>query len=261
LKKREAIMKMSYLKRKRPEELVNQQQHPVASKKWMDEMALLKEENGMVCVVCQEGYRSKPHQILSVYVYCKSARLPYGAKFIDCVGQCRIATQSTWAVSTASSFVCIHSQCHDLAARADRAHAKAPKDEWEGAALRNGHVKCNNLLPLRGTATISTYDSAVQGYFERVDRDTKAQVTLGTFSFFSFCAHDLRFLLLRVSFGENLSEDTNGGGLESNLKLVVPLVQMASFLLDSDRTQRSRAEALVEALVSGQVTFFSLFHL
>jgi hypothetical protein len=65
----------------------------------------------------------------------------------------------------------------------------------------------------------------------------------------SYVAHDARFLLLRVAFAENLSEDTNGGGLESNLKLLVPLLQMGSYLLDTDRSQRAQAEAFFQAFV------------
>ena len=144
----------------------------------------------MVCVVCQEGYRSKPGHVLAVYVYCKGVRLPLGAKLVStsgppratstgCVLSCVLSCERLaltvplarpWAMSSASSFVCIHPSCHDSAARADRSHPKAPKDEWEGAALRNGHVRCNNLLPLRGPAHIPMYDAALHAYFERIDR-------------------------------------------------------------------------------------------
>jgi len=249
-KNRESMMRQAMMKRKRPSS--SPEDKPVASaKKWMDEMAALKEESGLVCVVCHEGYRSRPHQLLSTYVFCKGVKLPSGSKYVDCSALARVASASTWAVASASSFVCIHAMCHDTAARADRSHAKAPKDEWEGAALRNGHVRCNNLLPLRGAVPVPMYDAAVLSFFERVDRETKAQVSAGLLSFFSYCAHDLRVLLLRVSFGENLSEDTNGGGLESNLKLVVPWVQMGTYLLELDKAQRATAEQLVDALCSG----------
>ena len=38
--------------------------------------------------------------------------------------------------------------CHEHASKAER-KKKNPKDEWEGATVRNQHNPCNNLFPVR----------------------------------------------------------------------------------------------------------------
>ena len=48
-------------------------------------------------------------------------------------------------------------------------------------------------------------------------------------SLFTTAVHDLRVLLLRIAHNESLSADTRGGGRESNLKFVVPLVQLGVY--------------------------------
>ena len=51
----------------------------------------------------------------------------------------------------------IHFSCHQNAYRVD-SQLRQPKKEWEGAAIRNDHTKCNNLLPIRGgTLPLDSY--------------------------------------------------------------------------------------------------------
>lgn len=38
----------------------------------------LEDEEGVRCMVCQEGYRFKPREILGIYVYCSQLR--HGAR-------------------------------------------------------------------------------------------------------------------------------------------------------------------------------------
>jgi E3 ubiquitin-protein ligase UBR4 len=231
-------------------------------KRWVDEMTQLEEEDSaLVCIVCHEGYRSKPQQMICAYTWEKSLGLPLGGTFLTGSGLTKQVGSGAsgqqppvWCLSSTSAFVCIHQSCHETAARTDRSHPKAPKDEWEGAELRNGHIKCNNLIPLRGSTPLPVYDSAVHAFFERVDRDTKVKIGSAVFtndpSLFSLIAHDLRLLFVRMSYGENLTEDTKGGSIESNLKLMVPLMQMGQHFLNVDTNHKSNAEALLVSFIS-----------
>jgi hypothetical protein len=47
-----------------------------AKPKWMEEMDALEEEEGLRCMVCQEGYSFKPKEVLGVYVHSKTLALP-----------------------------------------------------------------------------------------------------------------------------------------------------------------------------------------
>jgi len=43
---------------------------------------------------------------------------------------------------------------------------KNPKKEWDGAAIRNDHTKCNNLFPIRGgNLRLDDYGSTVDRYY------------------------------------------------------------------------------------------------
>ncbi|KAJ1632105.1 E3 ubiquitin-protein ligase UBR4-domain-containing protein, partial [Pavlovales sp. CCMP2436] len=71
-------------------------------------------------------------------------------------------------------------------------------------------TRCNALLPLCGPATL---DNA---YAEAAE----------------LLAHDVRALLLRLASGASFSDDCAGGGRHSNLRLLLPLLQLACLSLD-----------------------------
>ena len=54
--------------------------------------------------------------------------------------------------TTVSHFNIIHFSCHRDATRAERS-MRQPKEEWDGATLRNNQTKCNNLFPMQGPQT------------------------------------------------------------------------------------------------------------
>jgi hypothetical protein len=54
-------------------------------------------------------------------------------------------------ITQVTCFKTIHFSCHREASRAERT-MKQPKEEWEGATLRNSQTKCNNLFPLWGAS-------------------------------------------------------------------------------------------------------------
>ncbi|GER49260.1 E3 ubiquitin-protein ligase UBR4 [Striga asiatica] len=116
-----------------------------------------EEEDGLACMVCREGYRLRPTDLLGVYTYSKRVSLGAGSSGSsrgDCV------------YTTVSHFNIIHFQCHQEAKRADAA-LKTPKKEWDGAALRNNETLCNNLFPLRGPSVpVGQYVRYVEQYWD-----------------------------------------------------------------------------------------------
>lgn len=116
-----------------------------------------EEEDGLACMVCREGYSLRPMDLLGVYTYSKRVNLGVGTSGSargDCV------------YTTVSHFNIIHYQCHQEAKRADAA-LRAPKKEWEGAALRNNETLCNNLFPLRGTSVpVTQYMRYIDQYWD-----------------------------------------------------------------------------------------------
>ncbi|KAH9257257.1 hypothetical protein BASA81_004414 [Batrachochytrium salamandrivorans] len=191
-----------------------------------------KREAGLRCCVCYEGLQAKPDWLLCAYVYCK-----------------QMPNQTVGIVSTVSSFVCIHAHCHDLALATEKEHHNR-KDEWEGAQIRNGHAACNNLLPLRyHLATTSSYTEAQRKYFERVGVSSNSPLNR-----LELVCRDIRLLMLRVAFEESLIVHTGGGSIESNLSLLVPLLQLASFHAKSQVLPHHQQREIDYLLVCNAVT-------
>lgn len=116
-----------------------------------------EEEEGLACMVCREGYRLRPTDLLGVYTYSKRVNLGVGSPG-NARGDC--------VYTTVSHFNIIHFQCHQEAKRADAA-LRNPKKEWDGAALRNNETLCNNLFPLRGPSVpIGQYIRYVDQYWD-----------------------------------------------------------------------------------------------
>ena len=109
--------------------------------------------------------------------------------------------------STVTHFNVIHFACHREASRAERT-MKQPKEEWEGATLRNSQTKCNNLLPMH-TPSVSeeAYAICVEqwwahlGHLGRVDAPRCKLACI-----------DLKLLLLRFAMEESFSTYSKGGG-------------------------------------------------
>jgi E3 ubiquitin-protein ligase UBR4 len=75
-----------------------------------------------------------------------------------------------FAYSTVTHFNFIHFSCHRDAAKADKA-LKQPKEEWDGATVRNQQTKCNNLCPVWGpNITDEAYAQSVERYFQGQSR-------------------------------------------------------------------------------------------
>ena len=107
--------------------------------------------------------------------------------------------------------------------------SKAPKSEWEGATLRNSRVKCNAILPIvhgpnQSDIPLMTMESALSDYSETV---SSLVGTSSSRSALWSVLHDLRFLLLRISYNESLSSDCGGGSVASNCQLIYHLIYLA----------------------------------
>ena len=162
--------------------------------------------------------------------------------------------RSSIFTTTVSAGNGIHFKCHRLARQADRNHPKAPKSEWEGAALRNSRVACNVILPL-----VSSHSSKVP--LMAVDTAlTEHQVALTNMlgvtpkSLLWTVLHDVRFLILRMAYGEALSTDCGGGSIASNCQLIFYQFIMADMFdkdAQVDQPEHSRqARGLAAGLLS-----------
>eukprot|EP00850_Spirogloea_muscicola_P019673 SM000196S05365 [mRNA] locus=s196:186709:205871:+ [translate_table: standard] len=165
------------------------------------DLAEVEEEGGFIkgewsmslsCMVCREGYRLRPTDMLGAYCFSKRVNI--------------IATagRTDWAYSTVSHFNVIHFQCHTEAKRADSA-LKAPKKEWEGATLRNSETLCNSLFPLRAhTVAMGQYARCVDSFWESM-----AAVARADGSRLRLLLHDIA--LRRTGVAEDLSGSPSRG--------------------------------------------------
>jgi hypothetical protein len=129
--------------------------------------------------------------------------------------------------TTVSAGNAIHFSCHAKARQADRSHPKAPKSEWEGASLRNSRVSCNVILPLVSSRSsnvgLGAVDLALTEYQTAISNLIGARPKSKLWT----VLHDVRFLLLRMAYGETLNTDCGGGSLASNSQLLFYQMLMA----------------------------------
>eukprot|EP00960_Hanusia_phi_P031785 749481-Hanusia_phi.AAC.19 len=187
----------------------------------------LEEEEGLMCIICHEGFRYKPEEVLGIYVLNKKTTISSGS-----AGAGGLAAQGSpnRAVSSSRTDRCfttvgnmsvVHVTCHMQATKAERS-MKVPRMEWEGATLRNQNTKCNNILPIRGPSTPShMFTEHAEKYWA-----TLAQLGRHEGSRFRMVVHDIRLLLLRLATGASFASDSGGGSAMSNVKLVPFLMQM-----------------------------------
>ncbi|ONK55020.1 uncharacterized protein A4U43_UnF8510 [Asparagus officinalis] len=203
-----------------------------------------EEEDGLACMVCREGYSLRPNDMLGVYSYSKRVNLGSGSSGSsrgDCV------------YTTVSHFNIIHFQCHQEAKRADAA-LKNPKKEWEGATLRNNETLCNCIFPLRGPAVpLAQYVRCVDQYWDNLSALGRADG-----SRLRLLTYDIVLMLARFATGASFSIDANGGGKESNARLLPFMIQMASYLLhqgtSNSQNQRVSMANSVSTYLSSPLT-------
>lgn len=105
----------------------------------IQEMEMLKEESGLFCFICREGYNCQPTKVLGIYTFSKRAVLEDFHPFYTAQPQQKVMGHTTVTV-----FNIIHYDCHTAAVKL----ATRGRDEWESASLQNTNTKCNGILPL-----------------------------------------------------------------------------------------------------------------
>ncbi|CAF1250057.1 unnamed protein product, partial [Adineta ricciae] len=190
----------------------------------------LTEETGHVCCICREGYRYFPNKVLAIYTFTKKVDIePFEAK-----------GRKTSGYSTVTHFNIIHIECHTSAIKQARS-----RDEWESALLQNANTRCNGLLPLWGPDVAEAqFTTALAKYDTNITEATGVRETSPTLSI-----HDIKLLLLRFADAQSFSEDTGGGGRESNIRLIPYEMHAILYVLTTSR-QIEREEKLLQNFLS-----------
>jgi len=63
--------------------------------------------------------------------------------------------------------------------------------------------------------------------------------------------HDFKFLLLRFARAESFSEESKGGGPESNMRFIPFFLQMGMFLIDGKGSSRKSMEKVLQTFLGG----------
>ncbi len=179
-------------------------------------VAGVEEEQGNVCCICREGYRCQPQKVLAIYTYSKKTDLEhvYEAK-----------PRRTQGHSTVTHFNLVHIDCHTNAIRS----ARTCRDEWENAALQNANTKCNGLLPIWGVeVTESAFSSALARHNNYLLEATGIRE-----SSYVLAVHDLKLLLGRFADNLSFSEDSGGGGRDSNVNLVPYMINAILYQMNT----------------------------
>jgi len=120
----------------------------------------------------------------------------------------------------------VHVDCHLSAVRLARG-----RDEWESAALQNANTKCNGLLPLWGP---QVPESAFASCLAR--HNTYLQESTGHRDIsYSSTIHDLKLLILRFAQERSFSDESGGGGPQSNMHLLPYILHMALYVINTTR--------------------------
>lgn len=177
----------------------------------------LKEETGLTCFICREGYACQPSKVLGIYTFTKRTHL----EEFEC------KPRRSLGYTTVTHFNVVHIDCHMSAIRLARG-----RDEWESASLQNANTKCTGLLPLWGPdVPESSFQNAVSrntGYMLESTQRVEINFTNGI--------HDLRMLLMRFAFEKSFHEDAGGGGPQSNMHFVPYLLFSSIYTLLSSRS-------------------------
>jgi len=182
----------------------------------LKQMEDLKEETGLTCCICREGYRYQPAKVLGVYTFTKRVNLD----------DFETKSRKTQGYSTVSHFNIIHVDCHLAAVR----HARG-REEWDSAALQNGNTKCNGLMPLWGPQVPEpAYASCLARHNTYIQECTGIRDAT-----YAYTIQDLKHLLLKFALEKSFSEESGGGGRESNIHLVPYLIHMALYVINTTR--------------------------
>lgn len=174
------------------------------------------EEKGHVCCICREGYKYHPQKVLAIYTFTKKS---------DLEGAYEARQRKTVGYSTVTHFNLVHIDCHTNAIRS----ARTCRDEWENAALQNANTKCNGMLPIWGpNVTETVFSNALARHNSYLLEATGIRDVSYVLS-----VHDLKLLMLRFAENLSFSEDSGGGGRESNINLIPYMVHSILYSINT----------------------------
>lgn len=211
----------------------NEKEQITSQSTLLSQMGEIAEESGLVCAICLEGYRCQPQKVLAVYTFSKRCVVDeFENKPHKTIGYC-----------TVSHFNVVHVDCHLAAVRLSRA-----REEWECAALHNANTRANGLLPLWGP---QVPESAFASCLARHNTYLQDCTTHSDISY-SATLHDLKLLLLRFANEKSFSDDTGGGGRQSNMNLVPYILHMALYVINTTRAGSREEKKLTMFLEAGR---------
>lgn len=177
----------------------------------------LRDETGLTCFICREGYACQPTKVLGIYTFTKRTNLE----------EFELKARKTLGYTTVTHFNVVHVDCHMSAIRLARG-----RDEWESASLQNANTRCNGLLPLWGPDVVETsFSSCMTRHNAYMQESTqRCEIT------FTSGIHDLKLLLLRFAQEKSFHDDAGGGGPQSNMHLVPYLLFYSLYILLSSRS-------------------------
>lgn len=194
----------------------NERGQVTAKSKLLEQCQDLAEDTGLICNICREGYKFQPTKVLGIYTYTKRCVLD----------EFEMKPRKTYGYTTVTHFNTVHIECHMSAVRSARG-----REEWDSAALQNANTRCNGLLPIWGPqVSESAYANALARHNSYL-QDSTGYRDIGYHS----TVHDIRLQLLRFAQERSFSEDTGGGGPQSNLHLIPYMMQTALYVLNSTK--------------------------
>lgn len=189
----------------------------------------LRDETGLTCFICREGYACQPSKVLGIYTFTKRTN----------VEDFEMKSRKTLGYTTVTHFNVVHIDCHMSAIRLARS-----RDEWESASLQNANTRCNGLLPLWGPDVVeSAFASCMSRHTANMQESTqRCDIT------FNSAVHDLKLLLLRFAQEKSFHDDAGGGGPQSNMHLVPYLLFYGLYILLSSRSFTKEEKTLATFL-------------
>lgn len=185
----------------------------------------LRDETGLTCFICREGYACQPSKVLGIYTFTKRTN----------VEEYELKTRKTVGYTTVTHFNVVHVDCHTSAIRLARG-----RDEWERASLQNANTRCNGLLPLWGPEVSESAFSACMTRHSSYMQESTQRCDIS----FTSSIHDLKLLLMRFAWEKSFHDDAGGGGPQSNMHFVPYLLFYSVYLLLSSRSATREEKTL-----------------
>uniref|UniRef100_A0A336LS26 CSON002589 protein n=1 Tax=Culicoides sonorensis TaxID=179676 RepID=A0A336LS26_CULSO len=184
----------------------------------IEELDKLKEETGLYCFICREGYMYQPTKVLGIYTYSKRVVLEeYETK-----------PRKRMGYSTVTHFNIVHVDCHISAIRLARG-----RDEWESASLQNTNTKGPDVPEISFATCVNRQQNYIRDATQCNDISFESAI------------HDLKLLLERFAYERSFHVDSGGGGPQSNINVVPYLLFHAIYILLSSHSAPNEIKKLI----------------